>query len=55
MRFMTLTGMRPINVSNLQWDYVRKDIKEIVYPEGIIGKRGAMKTQKELRNTITAL
>lgn len=26
MRFMILTGVRPINVSNLQWDYVREDI-----------------------------
>ncbi|KMV68816.1 recombinase [bacteria symbiont BFo2 of Frankliniella occidentalis] len=53
MRFMILTGVRPINVSNLQWDYVREDIKEIVYPAGIIGMRGAMKTQKEFRIPIT--
>lgn len=53
IRFMVLTGVRPINVCNLKWDYVREDVKEIVYPAGVIGMRGAMKTQKEFRLPIT--
>lgn len=43
---MIITGVRPINVHNLRWDYVHEETGEIVYPEGVIGMRGAMKTQK---------
>ncbi|AIN12727.1 MULTISPECIES: tyrosine-type recombinase/integrase [Yersinia pseudotuberculosis complex] len=53
MRFMILTGVRPINVSNLRWDYVDSDLAEIIYPAGVTGMRGAMKTQKEFRLPVT--
>ncbi len=53
MRYMILTGVRPINVSNLRWEYVNEEAGEIVYPEGVIGMRGAMKTQKAFRIPIT--
>lgn len=53
VRFMIITGVRPINVHNLRWDYVHEDAGEIVYPEGVIGMRGAMKTQKAFRLPIT--
>ena len=46
VRFMIITGVRPININNLRWDYVNEDADEIVYPEGVIGMRGAMKTQR---------
>ncbi len=49
LRFMILTGVRPINVSNLQWEWVSDDFSEIVYPASTIGMRGAMKTQKAFR------
>lgn len=50
---MILTGVRPINVSNLRWEYVDLDNLEIIYPAGVTGMRGAMKTQKEFRLPIT--
>lgn len=50
---MIITGVRPINVHNLRWDYVHEEAGEIVYPEGVIGMRGAMKTQKAFRLPIT--
>ena len=53
VRFMIITGVRPINVHNLRWDYVNEETGEIVYPEGVIGMRGAMKTQKAFRLPIT--
>lgn len=53
VRFMILTGVRPINVSNLRWDFVDEVAGEITYPAGIIGMRGAMKTQKEFKLPIT--
>lgn len=53
VRFMILTGVRPINVSNLRWEYVDLDNLEIIYPAGVTGMRGAMKTQKEFRLPIT--
>ncbi|EFE2639493.1 tyrosine-type recombinase/integrase [Escherichia coli] len=53
VRFMIITGVRPINVHNLRWDYVHEEAGEIVYPEGVIGMRGAMKTQKAFRLPIT--
>lgn len=51
IRYMILTGVRPINVCNLKWEWVFDD--EIVYPGGVTGMRGAMKTQKEFRLPIT--
>ncbi|HFF8940538.1 tyrosine-type recombinase/integrase [Serratia marcescens] len=53
MRYMILTGVRPINVSNLRWSFINEQAGEIVYPAGVIGMRGAMKTQKEFRLPIT--
>lgn len=53
MRFMIITGVRPINVCNLKWDFVSGDMSEIVYPAGVMGMRGAMKTQKEFRLPVT--
>ncbi|MDO6525409.1 hypothetical protein Q4519_06900 [Motilimonas sp. 1_MG-2023] len=53
VRFMILTGVRPININNLRWEYVNEEILEIIYPAGITGMRGAMKTQKEFRVPIT--
>lgn len=53
VRYMILTGVRPINVVNLKWEYVDLDNLEITYPAGLIGMRGAMKTQKEFRVPIT--
>lgn len=53
VRFMIITGVRPINIHNLRWDYVNEMAGEIVYPEGVIGMRGAMKTQKAFRLPIT--
>lgn len=53
VRFMILTGVRPINIGNLRWDFVDEEAGEIIYPAGIIGMRGAMKTQKEFRLPIT--
>ncbi|QTL40969.1 integrase family protein [Xenorhabdus budapestensis] len=55
MRYMILTGVRPINVSNLRWEYVNAAAGEIVYPAGLMGMRGAMKTQKEFRLPITPM
>ncbi|MGR3754965.1 tyrosine-type recombinase/integrase [Edwardsiella anguillarum] len=55
MRFMILTGIRPININNLRWDYVSHDMQDIVYPAGLIGMRGAMKTQKEFRMPVTQM
>lgn len=55
IRYMILTGVRPINVSNLRWDYVNDATGEIVYPAGLTGMRGAMKTQKEFRLPITPM
>ncbi|PHM55004.1 recombinase [Xenorhabdus hominickii] len=52
---MILTGVRPINVSNLRWEYVNAAAGEIVYPAGLMGMRGAMKTQKEFRLPITPM
>ena len=49
VRYMIMTGVRPINVTNLMWEYVSEDLSEIVYPAGTEGMRGAMKTQKEFR------
>ncbi|MDA1380581.1 hypothetical protein PCI56_13430 [Plesiomonas shigelloides subsp. oncorhynchi] len=43
---MIMTGVRPINVTNLMWEYVSEDLSEIVYPARTKA-RGAMKTQKE--------
>ncbi|ELI9033887.1 tyrosine-type recombinase/integrase [Morganella morganii] len=54
LRYMILTGVRPINVSNLKWAYINKEMTEITYPAGITGMRGAMKTQKEFRLPVTA-
>ncbi|WP_217898167.1 tyrosine-type recombinase/integrase [Zobellella denitrificans] len=54
MRFMILTGVRPVNVCNLKWEYISGDMREITYPEGVTGMRGAMKTQKEFRLPVTA-
>ncbi|MEG0280765.1 MAG: recombinase [Morganella sp. (in: enterobacteria)] len=54
LRYMILTGVRPINVSNLKWEYINKDMTEITYPAGVTGMRGAMKTQKEFRLPVTA-
>jgi integrase len=53
VRFMIITGVRPVNVCNLKWDFVSTDKQEIIYPAGMIGMRGAMKTQKEFRLPIT--
>ncbi|HEJ7999386.1 TPA: recombinase [Serratia liquefaciens] len=53
MRYMILTGVRPINVSNLRWSFINEIVGEIVYPAGVLGMRGAMKTQKEFRLPIT--
>lgn len=53
VRYMILTGVRPINVCNLRWDYIDEGLTEIVYPAGMLGMRGAMKTQKEFRLPIT--
>ena len=53
VRFMILTGVRPINIENLKWEYVSDDMREIVYPAGVIGMLGAMKTQKEFRLAVT--
>ncbi|SPP31708.1 hypothetical protein ARAF_0850 [Arsenophonus endosymbiont of Aleurodicus floccissimus] len=50
---MILTGVRLINVSNLRWEYVDLDNPEIIYPEGVTGMRGTMKTQKEFILPIT--
>lgn len=50
---MILTGVRPINVCNLKWEWIQEDLSEIVYPGGVTGMRGAMKTQKEFRLPIT--
>ncbi|CDG20649.1 Site-specific recombinase, phage integrase family [Xenorhabdus poinarii G6] len=55
IRFMILTGVRPINVTNLRWDYINEITSEIVYPAGLTGMRGAMKTQKEFRLPITPM
>ncbi|MFD2179557.1 recombinase [Veronia pacifica] len=49
IRYMILTGVRPINVCNLQWSWVKEDLSEIIYPATVIGMRGAMKTEKEFR------
>lgn len=53
VRYMIITGVRPINVTNLKWSYVSDDLSEIIYPAGTIGMRGAMKTQKEFRIPLT--
>lgn len=53
VRYMILTGVRPINIANLRWDYVDLDNLEITYPAGLTGMRGAMKTQKEFKLPIT--
>jgi len=53
IRYMILTGVRPINVSNLRWEYVASDLSVITYPAGVIGTRGAMKTQKEFSIPVT--
>lgn len=53
VRYMILTGVRPINIANLRWDYVDLDNLEITYPAGLTGMRGAMKTQKEFKFPIT--
>ncbi|HED1914418.1 TPA: tyrosine-type recombinase/integrase [Kluyvera cryocrescens] len=53
VRFMIITGVRPINIHNLRWDYVNENAGEIIYPEGVSGMRGAMKTQKAFRLPIT--
>jgi integrase len=55
IRYMILTGVRPINVSNLRWEYIDETAGEIVYPAGLAGMRGAMKTQKEFRLPITPM
>ncbi|OOE36977.1 recombinase [Salinivibrio kushneri] len=53
VRYMILTGVRPINVCNLKWEYIDEAMSEIVYPAAVIGLRGAMKTQGEFRLPIT--
>lgn len=53
MRYMILTGVRPINVSNLEWAFIADDLSSITYPAGVIGTRGAMKTQKEFIIPVT--
>lgn len=53
VRYMILTGVRPINVCNLKWEFIDSDLREIVYPAGVVGMRGAMKTQKEFRLPVT--
>ncbi|MBK5145875.1 recombinase [Budviciaceae bacterium BWR-B9] len=53
VRAMILTGVRPVNINNLSWDFVAEDLSEIVYPAGVMGMRGAMKTQKEFRLPVT--
>ena len=54
IRFMIMTGVRPVNITNLMWKYVADDLSEIVYPSGVVGIRGAMKSQKEFRIPVTA-
>lgn len=54
LRYMIITGVRPINVHNLKWDYISRDFSTITYPAGVIGMRGAMKTQKDFVIPITA-
>lgn len=54
IRFMIMTGVRPVNITNLMWKYVSDDLSEIVYPSGVVGIRGAMKSQKEFRLPVTA-
>lgn len=54
IRYMILTGVRPINVHNLKWSYVDLATNIITYPAGVNGLRGAMKTQKEFSLPITA-
>ena len=44
---MILTGVRPINVVNLKWEYVDLDNLEITYPAGLWACV-VMKTQKSL-------
>lgn len=53
IRYMILTGVRPINVHNLKWGYVSPDMSEIAYPSSTVGMRGAMKTEKEFRIPVT--
>lgn len=53
MRYMILTGVRPINVTNLEWRFIDDDLTIITYPAGVIGTRGAMKTQKEFAMLVT--
>lgn len=53
MRYMILTGVRPINVTNLEWQFIDEDLTVITYPAGVIGTRGAMKTQKEFAIPVT--
>lgn len=53
VRYMIITGVRPVNVCNLKWSYLNNDLSEIVYPGGLTGMRGAMKTQKEFRLPVT--
>ena len=53
MRYMILTGVRPINVTNLEWRFIDDDLTVITYPAGVIGTRGAMKTQKEFAIPVT--
>lgn len=48
---MILTGVRPINLNNLKWEYVQDD--EIVYPASTVDRRGAMKNRAEFRIPIT--
>ncbi|HEN5014670.1 recombinase [Klebsiella pneumoniae] len=53
MRYMILTGVRPINVTNLEWRFIDDELTVITYPAGVIGTRGAMKTQKEFAIPVT--
>lgn len=53
IRYMIITGVRPINVCNLRWDWVNDELTEITYPAAVIGMRGAMKTQTEFRLPVT--
>ncbi|CAG8998084.1 MAG: hypothetical protein CENE_00015 [Candidatus Celerinatantimonas neptuna] len=53
VRYMIIYGLRPINVVDLKWEWVADDLSEIVYPAGIPGLRGAMKTNKEFRIPVT--
>jgi len=54
-RFMILTGIRPINIPQMKWEWLNSiDFPTLItFPASVVGVRGEMKNQKEYKLPLT--